>query len=80
MNPLRLSTKAAVVTPSDTVNIPGGPALGLYVGGTGNVVVVNNDDTTALFTAVPAGTILPLVVKRVNTTSTTATLIVAFLG
>jgi hypothetical protein len=79
MNPLRLSTKLLAVTPSDTVDIVG-PCIGFYVGGTGNVVAVNMDDTTALLTAVPAGTIIPSVIKRINTTNTTATAIVAFIG
>lgn len=46
---------------------------GIYVGGAGDVVVVNPDGTTCTFSSVPAGTILPVKARRVNSTSTTAT-------
>ena len=63
------------IVPSDTVNSPQ-RIRAIYVGGTGNIVVVNEDLTTALFTAVPVGTILEVDVIRVNNTNTTATLLV----
>ena len=52
------------------------PVRSLYVGGAGNVRVttVNGQDVT--FVGVQAGTILPISVKRVWSTSTTATSIV----
>jgi len=65
------------VTTSDTVNFQNGPCKALYVGGAGNLVAVNELDVAITFTAVPAGTILPIQAKRVNSTSTTATSIVA---
>jgi hypothetical protein len=46
---------------------------GIYVGGAGDVVVVNPDGSTCTFVGVPAGTILPVKARRVNSTSTTAT-------
>jgi len=70
----------AAVTPHDTTNF--GPASrptltrALYVGGAGNVVVVGEGDVPVTFTAVPAGTFLPVRCKRVNNTGTTATAIV----
>lgn len=67
---------AFVVTPSDSTVIP--TTRGLYVGGTGNLsVVMAEDQNTVLFSAVPAGTILPIQVTQVLDTDTTATLIVA---
>ena len=67
---------AFVVTPSDATILPVTRAL--YVGGGGNInVVMAEDDNTVLFTAVPQGTILPIQVTQVLSTSTTATLIVA---
>ena len=66
----------AVVTPHDSTNFTK-LTRGLYVGGTGNLVAVMDDGTTCLFSAIPVGTILPIQCKRVNSTSTTATLIVA---
>jgi len=74
-------TKGVAITTSDTVNFldAGGQRLlcdAIYVGGAGIVVVVFQDDATAQFTCV-AGQILPVKAKRVNSTSTTATLMVA---
>lgn len=68
---------ADVVTPSDSANLAT-PTRALYVGGAGDVVVVMNAYQNAVkFASVPAGTILPVRVLRVNATNTTATLIVA---
>ena len=68
-------SKAAVVTPSDTVNITGMTPKALYVGGAGNVSVVINK-ATVVFTAPPIGSLLPIGLTRVNATGTTATLLV----
>lgn len=48
----------------------------IYVGGTGDVVAVNRAGTEITFSAVPAGTILPIRTSRVDDSST-ATLMVA---
>lgn len=67
----------SAVTPSDTVEY-GRAARGLYVGGTGAVVLVDaNGPATATFSAVPAGTTLWVWHRRVNATGTTATNLVA---
>lgn len=65
------------VTPSDTADIKGGSARALYVGGAGDVVALNENGVAVLFKAVPAGSILPISTKRVNSTDTTATYICA---
>ena len=66
---------AFVVTPSDATILP--VTRGLYVGGTGNhSVVMAEDQNSVIFSAVPAGTILPIQVTQVLA-ATTATLIVA---
>ncbi|MCE2759737.1 MAG: hypothetical protein ACK5X3_21035 [Pseudomonadota bacterium] len=66
---------AAAVTASDTTEL--GPCRALYVGGAGNVVVqMPNRDTSITFSSVPAGTILPVMARRVMA-ATTATSIVA---
>lgn len=67
---------AFAVTPSDSVNFTQGTIRGLYVGGTGNVSLVTGNGNTVLFSAIPAGTFLPVLCSRVNSTATTATLIV----
>lgn len=49
----------------------------IYVGVAGDVTVETVGGDTETFTAVPAGTFIPVMVKRVNSTSTTATNMVA---
>lgn len=53
----------------------GNPGCMLYVGGAGNVSVVTIGGDTITFSAVPAGTILPIQVDRLRATGTTATLV-----
>lgn len=49
----------------------------IYVGGEGDVELVLRGDTAAVvFSAVPAGTLLPVRAKRVVSTNTTATALV----
>ena len=47
----------------------------LYVGGAGNVEVEGADGVVVVFTAVPAGSILPFGPQKVLATNTTASLI-----
>jgi hypothetical protein len=68
---------AKAVTPSNTANLPDGVCAGLWVGGLGNVRVLTREGTDVTFTAVAAGTHLPVQVQRVFATSTTASLILA---
>ena len=63
----------AIVT-SDTVSQ--GTFRGIYVGGTGHVSMVGLDGNAVLFSNIPVGTYLPVGFTRVNTTGTTATLLV----
>lgn len=64
------ASSAKVVTPSDSTILEQGR---LYVGTGGTVVVVlANDSSTATFTNVPDGSILPILVIQVYTTGTTA--------
>lgn len=65
------------VTPSDSTDLAF-TANSLYIGATGTVRVRFRDDPTAVtFAAVPAGTILPVVVDRVFATGTSASSIIA---
>lgn len=68
------------ITKSDTANFPGWANQGfcdaIYVGGAGIVVAILQDNSAVQFTCV-AGQILPVKAKRVNSTTTTATLMVA---
>ena len=68
-----LVTPSNLVTPTEVKR-----CRGLYVGAAGNLVVTLWSDTASVtFVAVPAGTLLPLLAKRVHATGTTAASIVA---
>lgn len=49
----------------------------LWVGGAGNVAIVTPDGVVNTLAGVPAGTLLPIQTRRVNSTNTTATSMVA---
>lgn len=66
----------ASVTPSDSVGLTYF-SRALYVGTTGDVVVVSPSGSAVTFVGVPAGAILPVKAVRVNATGTTAGGIVA---
>jgi hypothetical protein len=68
------AVRGFAVTPSDSTNFDF-MVRALYVGGAGNIVVVLPDDTALTFSGVTAGSFLPVRAKRVNSTNTTATLI-----
>jgi hypothetical protein len=65
------------VTKSDTTDL--GPVVGLYIGGAGDVAVSTSATGAngVVFTAVPVGTQLRVQCRRVMSTGTSATLIVA---
>ena len=67
---------AAAVTPSDSVSFDQ-PTRALYVGASGNVNIVQIDGSTVVFVGVQGGSILPVRAIRVNSSSTTASSIVA---
>jgi len=67
---------AAAVTPSDVTNLTPS-AKALYVGGAGDISLVTLAGDEVTLVGVPAGTFVPIRVARVNSTSTTATSIVA---
>jgi hypothetical protein len=77
---------ALAVAPSDTASLappsgdPNKATRGLLIGGSGNVQVDMADGTTVTLTfpATACGLMLPIAVKKVHATGTTATAIVAF--
>jgi hypothetical protein len=69
-------TRAAAVTPSDTVDLAV-VAKGFYVGAVGNVTVITAGGDTILFTAPALGGVHRIAVSRIKATGTTATGIVA---
>lgn len=74
---LNVSPFFAEVTPSNTTSYSQGIARALYVGNSGNVVVVDANGNAVTFTNVQNGQILPVAHQRVNATGTTATNMVA---
>jgi hypothetical protein len=71
---------AAAVTPSDSTDIYTGVTRGLYVGATGDVSVIfagDADASSVVLTGLAAGVWHPIQVRRVLSTGTTATSIVA---
>jgi hypothetical protein len=68
---------AASVTPNDGADLAF-TARALYVGGAGDVTAILKGDAVAVtFKNVAGGTILPVAARRVMSTGTTATFIVA---
>lgn len=65
------------ITPHDSTDFDGFVTRGIYVGGAGDVVAVRYDGTAVTFSSAAAGSILPIRARRVNSTSTTATNLVA---
>jgi hypothetical protein len=60
------------VTPDDVNDLPAG-CRGIYVNVTGNISLTDQSGNTLPFSNVAANTVLPLAVRRINATGTTAT-------
>jgi hypothetical protein len=69
--------RAFAISKSNSVNFEQGPCDAVWVGGGGVVVAVFEDGVTIPFTCA-AGTLLPIRIKRVHNTNTTATVMTAF--
>ena len=67
---------ATAVTPSDADELAT-VSRALYIGGAGNLVVVTLGGDTVTLVGATAGSIIPIRVKQVKATSTTATSIVS---
>lgn len=72
----QICENAFAITPNDSADLAQ-PAV-LWIGGVGDVTVDTLFEDSVLISAIPAGTLLPLVVKKVHATGTDATLIVGF--
>jgi hypothetical protein len=71
--PTSPASKAFAIAPNDSTDLAF-ETRGIYVGGAGDISVILTQDSAAVtFAAVPAGSLLPLSVKRVRATGTTAT-------
>lgn len=76
IGPQNVSLVYSAVTPSDSTDFTS-IARAIYVGTAGNVAAVRHDSTVVTFSNVPAGAVLPIAVRRINATNTTASNIVA---
>ena len=71
------ATVCLAVTPSDSTDLTYSTCRAIYVGGDGNISLVDGNADTIVFTGVTAGSILPVQTARINATGTTATSIIA---
>lgn len=71
------ATKLRTVTPADATDLPGGTCRGLYVGTSGDIVLMAAGDQDAVIVPSVAVGILPVSTKRVLATGTTASNILA---
>ena len=74
---LQAAYDASSITPADGADLPDGPTIAIYVGGTGDLKVDMLGGTAVTFKAVPVGTVLNIRATRVYATGTTATLLLA---
>ena len=71
------ATVCLAVTPSDSTDLTYSTCRAIYVGGDGDISLVDGNGATIVFSGVTAGSILPVQTARVNATGTTATSIIA---
>lgn len=64
---------AFTISPSDTEGLAAVTTRGIWVGGTGNLTVQTLHGSQVTFSAVPAGTLVPIVATQVFNTGTSAT-------
>lgn len=69
---------AAEITPSDTIDSAVAVTRALYVGVAGDIVLLMYGGATVTLRSVPSGSFLPLRVRRVLASGTTADGIVGF--
>ena len=71
------ATVCLAVTPSDSTDLTYSTCRAIYVGGDGDISLVDGNAATIVFSGVTAGSILPVQTARINATGTTATSIIA---
>lgn len=76
----RPATHQALVTPSDTADLPDGPCRSVFVGVAGTVALIAEDDaasTQVTWTIAAVPYVIPVAARRVMSTNTTSTNIIA---
>lgn len=77
-NQVSPAVKAVAVTPANDTTLTNGPCRALFIGVGGDVnVILDNDTAAVVFKNCYSGQVLPIAVASVQSTSTTATNIVA---
>lgn len=76
-NSVACASYSAAVTPSDSLDLPGGLCRAFNLGVSGNVAVMYQSGATDILYGVAAGIPQPYQVKRILSTGTTATSISA---
>ena len=71
------ATVCLAVTPNDSTDLSLGTCRAIYVGGDGNISLIDGAGSTILFSNVAEGSVLPVQTARIRATDTTATLLVA---
>lgn len=72
-----VATKFLAVTPDDDTPVPAG-AVGIYVGGGGDVSVVDRDGVTTVFEDVVAGSLLPISPRIIAEASTATSMVLLY--
>lgn len=76
--PWQPAVSASSITVSDTADISTGPTRAIYVGSGGTIVLLMaRDSATVTLSGVQTGSVLPFQVKRVYSTGTTASSLIA---
>jgi hypothetical protein len=78
MNGNNVYTDAAAVTPSDSADLPRETCQGLMVTATGNLSVLLHGGGQLDLTGLAANVLLPLRIRRVRATGTTATVVALY--
>ena len=74
--PISPARSAMTIVPSDSTDLPH-VSRAIYVGQGGDLAVEMADGDVTPFEAVPGGSVLPIRVKRVRNTATTANAIIS---
>lgn len=78
VNAVVAPTRAEAITPNDGANLPHNTTGGIWCSTTGTLKVDMVNGGTVTLTGVPAGTMVRIAAKRVYSTGTTVTGLVAF--
>lgn len=74
------ASRFRAIVPNDDTDLSSWKIRGIYIGGTGNLRVLGyHDEDPETLEDVPGGNLLPMMVKKVFLTGTSATKLIAFI-